>query len=433
MLLTDALPSYEIGEELGRGGWGVVLAGRHRQLGRQVAIKQVMSSFAAEPAVRRRFVEEGRVLAAVDHPHVVPVYDFVERDGLCALVMEFLPGGTLRARMAAGRMAPSRAVALVLACTAGIHAAHRVGVLHRDIKPENIMFAGSGALKVTDFGLAKVVGGSMTLATRAGDVLGTPAYIAPEQARGDQVTPATDVYALATMLYEMLSGTLPFRDDGNAMGLLFKHAFEAPIPLTDVAPSVPRGLAAVVMQGLSTDAAGRYASAEAFGLAVATAATEAWGPGWLAAESVPVMGASAMVSISERLSPAGWTPPPAPAEDLVTLLPGHPSAPPSNDTASNDTASNDTARPPSLEVVSLPAPPAAGTPGGGDAAAVPSAPAPGGATSAGAAPPVPGAPDAGRAAGGPGLRKVLLAAAAVAVAVLLLVLLGPVLFTSYDS
>jgi serine/threonine-protein kinase len=319
-------------------------------------------------------------------------------------------------------------VALTLACTAGIHAAHRVGVLHRDIKPENIMFAGSGALKVTDFGLAKVVGGSLTLATRAGDVLGTPAYIAPEQARGDQVTPATDVYALATMLYEMLSGTLPFRDDGNAMGLLFKHAFEAPIPLADVAPSVPAGLAAVVMKGLATDAADRYDSAESFGLAVAGAATEAWGPGWLAAESVPVMGASAMVSVSERLSP-GWAPvPPAPAEDLVTLLPGHPSAPPSTDTASTATASSDTAwsdtgstgtgstdtaRPPSLEAVSLPSPrPARAPDGSGDTAAAAPGPEP---------------------AAGPGLRKILLVAAAIAVGVLLLVLLGPTLFTSYDS
>ena len=306
--VEEALPSYEIGHELGRGGWGVVLAGRHRQLGREVAIKQLPRAFAADPDVRARFTAEARVLASLDHPHIVPVYDYVERDGLCLLVMEQLPGGTLWSRFSTDGFTPPAATAAVLASIAGLQAAHQSHILHRDVKPENLMFSASGALKVTDFGIAKVVGGEGTLATRAGEVVGTPAYIAPEQARGAALSPATDVYAVATMYYELLSGQLPFDDDGDAMALLFKHAFETPVPLRDVAPFVPAGLSEVVMRGLATDPADRYPTAEAFGVAIAEAATEAWGPGWLAAEGTPVMGASSIVAATDRITSAPRAP-----------------------------------------------------------------------------------------------------------------------------
>jgi len=241
--VIDALPAYEIGGELGRGGWGVVLAGRHRQLGRDVAIKQLPRAFAVDETIRSRFTVEARLLASLDHPHIVPVYDFVEQDGLCLLVMELLPGGTVWSRFTSDGFTASGACAVVLACLSGLQAAHGRRVLHRDIKPENLMFSGTGALKVTDFGIAKVVGGEETMATRAGEVVGTPAYIAPEQARGGDLSPATDVYAVATMLYELLSGQLPFEDDGDGMALMFKHAFEQPEPLLDKAPTVPAPVA----------------------------------------------------------------------------------------------------------------------------------------------------------------------------------------------
>ncbi len=306
--VIDALPAYEIGGELGRGGWGVVLAGKHRQLGRDVAIKQLPRAFAVDESIRSRFTVEARLLASLDHPHIVPVYDFVEQDGLCLLVMELLPGGTVWSRFTSDGFTASGACAVVLACLSGLQAAHGRRVLHRDIKPENLMFSGTGALKVTDFGIAKVVGGEETMATRAGEVVGTPAYIAPEQARGGDLSPATDVYAVATMLYELLSGQLPFADDGDAMALMFKHAFEQPEPLLDKAPSVPGPVAAVVMSGLATDPAERPQSAEAFGVALAEACTTAWGPGWLPTDGTPVMGASSIVAATERPST-----PPAPS------------------------------------------------------------------------------------------------------------------------
>ncbi len=288
-LIADALPAYDVGEVLGQGGFGVVLAARHRQLHRSVAIKQLPRAVAADVAVRRRFTAEARVLASLDHPHVVPVYDFVEREDLCLLVMELLPGGTLRDRSTTTGFTAPHAVAIALACAAGLNAAHERGVLHRDVKPENMLFAASGAIKVTDFGIAKVVGGTETLLTRAGEVVGTPAYMAPEQVRGGELSPATDVYALATMLYELLSGVLPFTADGNAMSLLFKHAYEAPTPLGDVAAGVPAPVAAVVMSGLATDPGERSTTAASFGVALAEAGTRAWGPGWLSADGMPVV------------------------------------------------------------------------------------------------------------------------------------------------
>ena len=195
-LLSSVLPAYEIGEELGQGGMGVVVSGQHRQLDRRVAIKQLPEAFAADPGVRRRFTAEARVLASLDHPHVVPVYDFVEREGVCLLVMELLPGGTLRSRVAPRAAAPLRTRSRCRwPASSGLSAAHRRGILHRDVKPENMLFAVSGVLKVTDFGIAKVIGGPGTVLTRVGDVVGTPAYIAPEQVRGGKLSPATDVYA----------------------------------------------------------------------------------------------------------------------------------------------------------------------------------------------------------------------------------------------
>ncbi len=303
--VADALPNYEINGELGRGGWGVVLGARHRQLGREVAIKELPRAFASDPTVRARFVAEARLLASLDHPHIVPVYDYVERDGLCLLVMEKLSGGTVWSRFATEGFTAPAACAVVLAGCAGLHAAHQRGILHRDVKPANFLFSGTAALKVADFGIAKVVGGDETLMTRAGEVLGTPAYIAPEQAKGQPLSPATDVYAAATMLYELLAGSLPFDEAIDAMAVLFKHAFEPPVPLSDKAPTVPPVIADVVMRGLATDPAERFGTAEGFAVALAEACTESWGPGWLSAEPYPVIGAPSIVAATERNTARG--------------------------------------------------------------------------------------------------------------------------------
>ena len=301
-LMAAALTAYDLGGELGRGGWGIVLEGRHKQLQREVAIKQLPRAFAADPAVRARFVSEARLLASLDHPHIVPVYDFVELDGLCVLVMEKLAGGTVWSRFTGEGVSMDTACAVALATCAAMQCAHANGILHRDIKPENLLFSDTEVLKVADFGIAKVVGGHQTLATKAGEVLGTPAYMAPEQAQAKELTPATDVYATGMMLYELLSGRLPFPEDADALTTLYRHAFEAPVPLPDIAPRVPPDVAAVVMRAIATAPGDRFESAEAFGVALAEAATAAWDPGWLGRGETPVMGASRIVAATERAS-----------------------------------------------------------------------------------------------------------------------------------
>jgi hypothetical protein len=294
--IRQALPGYSVGGQVGRGGCGVVLSGMHLQLERPVAIKQIPPQLADDLALRRRFVAEARLMASIDHPHVVPVYDYVEHDDLCLLVMEYLPGGSVADRFGREGFDAGSAMAVALACAAGLEAAHRRGVLHRDVKPANLMFGANGTVKLTDFGIAKIVGGDETMVTRAGEVIGTVSYMAPEQARGLPLSPATDVYALATMLYQLLSGVLPFPPAEDSMVTLFLHAFEQPTPLSKMAPNLPAPIADVVMRGLATDPSDRFASAESFGIALAEPAAECWGTNWLAPVGIPVIGADTIVA-----------------------------------------------------------------------------------------------------------------------------------------
>jgi non-specific serine/threonine protein kinase len=314
--VAAALPAYEVGEELGRGQWGFVFGARHRHLGRDVAIKQLPAAYATDPEVVRRFVNEAKVLGALNHMHIVPIYDFVQHEGLCLLIMERLHGGTLGARRRAGGTQQD-ACAVGLAASAALHYAHQHGVLHRDVKPENVMFSREGVLKVTDFGIAKVVGGSKTM-TRAGLVLGTPAYIAPEQAKAEPLTPATDIYALGLVLYELLAGRLPFESGGDPVSLIYRHVYNRPIPLLDCAPAVPPEIAGVVMRAIERDPAGRYETAEAFGVALAASAREAWGGSWLSRSDItvgapgPILAAAHGERAADTLPPRAIVPPPPP-------------------------------------------------------------------------------------------------------------------------
>ena len=312
--LARVLPGYEIGQELGRGGFGIVLSGTHRQLGRPVAIKQLPAGLSSDPAVRARFVTEARLLAGLDHPHVVPVYDYVEQDGLCVLVMEALAGGSVWGQFTSRGYAPAAACALVMVACSGLHHAHQRGILHRDVKPENLLLTQTGQLKVADFGIAKVLGADDALATSRGEVLGTPAYMAPEQAQGRDLGPGADVYAAGVMLYELLSGRLPYSEEGGPLAIVYRHVHEDPVPLAQSAPSIPAPLAAVVMRALARDPRERYPDAEAFGVALGEAATEAFGAGWLQATNVPVLAGGAIVASTQRLT----APPTAYREAAVT-------------------------------------------------------------------------------------------------------------------
>jgi serine/threonine-protein kinase len=321
------LPEYSIERELGRGAMGIVYLARHQRLDRLVAVKELQGSLAADPATRERFSVEARVLATLNHPHIVPVYDYIERDDHCVLIMEQLPGGTVWEQFVATGLTMAQATAITLATCSAMQHAHDQGVLHRDIKPENLMFDVEGVLKVTDFGIARMVNGASTKATIAGSVLGTPAYMAPEQAEGKEVGPAADVYATATMYYEMLSGRLPFDRADSLVGMLTQRITSEPLPIGDVAPRVPEPIAAVTMVGLARSTTARFAQAEEFGTRLAEAAVDAWGPEWLDASGFVVRGSDRIGRAARTLRPGEARRPDAatPGGARSTVVAGTPS------------------------------------------------------------------------------------------------------------
>lgn len=267
--IASALPGYELGARLGRGAFGLVLAGRHQGLGRDVAIKVLPVDH--EETTERSW-SEARLLASLDHPHIVRVYDAVAVEDLHLIVMELLAGGPLTRRRQ--DLTAEMSCAVGLAVAAALSYAHGRKVLHRDIKPANVLFDAEGLPKVADFGIAKVAEGS---ATTASAVIGTPRYMAPEQILGGRLSAATDLYALGVMLYELLTGRPPFDASLPAPALIHHHLNVLPPPPA----GVPAPVAAVVMRTLAKNPDDRHTSAHAFALDLATAAARAYGPGWI--------------------------------------------------------------------------------------------------------------------------------------------------------
>ncbi|MCM3920208.1 serine/threonine protein kinase [Frankia sp. AiPs1] len=268
--IAAALPGYKLGAQLGVGGFGLVVAGRHRRLRRQVAIKVVPSEADDASA----FVAEARLLAGLDHPHIVRVYDYLESDGLGFIVMELLDGGTLTRRQQAG-ISPPQACAVGLAVAAALAYVHERGVLHRDIKAANVLFDSAGLAKVTDFGIARLFAGSGVTGTARG--AGTPAYMAPEQIRGGRLGPTADLYALGTLLYQMLTGATPFDPSLPLPQLWAQHLSVAPAPPI----GTPAPLADVILRALAKDPTDRQPDADAFARDLAAAAVDVYGPRWL--------------------------------------------------------------------------------------------------------------------------------------------------------
>jgi serine/threonine-protein kinase len=289
------LPDHELGGELGRGNFGVVWRARHLQLDRDVAVKQLAPPVPGDESIEARFRREARLLASLDHPHVVRVYDYREDGDVRLLVMELLTGGTLADRHQAG-LTLAAAVASVMAAASGLHHVHEHGVLHRDVKPENLMFDGGGTLKVTDFGIARsdTVQSTAVGLTRAGEFFGTPAYVAPEQAAPSfgggwpAVGPAADQYALAAVLYELLSGRLTHDPTDGWIRLCTLRMNEEATPVRDWVPELAPPLAAVVMRALRRDPAERFPTVEAFGVALGRAMNASYGRDWYTDSSVAI-------------------------------------------------------------------------------------------------------------------------------------------------
>jgi serine/threonine protein kinase/WD40 repeat protein len=259
---SPEIPGYEVLGELGRGGMGVVYQALQAGLDRLVALKVVLAGAHAGPDELGRFRREGEALARLHHPNVVEVYEAGEHAGLPYLAMEFCAGGSLAARLAGRPLPPGEAAALVAQLARGVHAAHQAGVIRRDLKPGNVLFAADGTPRVTDFGLARKVDGGTAL-TATGAVVGTPGYMAPEQAEGRKgVGPAADVYALGALLYECLTGRPPFQA-ATPLDTILQVLADPPVPPSRLRPRIPPALEAVCLKCLEKDPRLRPRSAAA--------------------------------------------------------------------------------------------------------------------------------------------------------------------------
>ena len=264
---------YRIEESLGKGGMGVVYKARDTRLDRVVALKFLPEAFAADPDRKRRFFQEARAASAVNHPAIAQIYDVGESDdGLAFIAMEFVEGQTVRALLQARELDVLGAVTVAAQVAEGLAKAHEAGIVHRDIKAENVMVTRDGHAKLLDFGLAKLlevepeatptpdgVSHMETLArTQAGMVVGTLRYMSPEQARGQAVDARSDVFSLGILLYEMVTGQLPF-SGASALDTLHAIAFEEWRPVTQVRANVPLGVQRVLARCLRKRPDDRYA------------------------------------------------------------------------------------------------------------------------------------------------------------------------------
>jgi serine/threonine protein kinase len=249
---------YRVERVLGQGAMATVLLAHDAELGREVAVKLLDEGLAADPSFRARFAREARVAAGLSHPNVVTVFDVGEDDGRPFIVMELVPGHTLEERLRRdGALSANDVLAIARQVCAGLEHAHAHGLVHRDLKPGNLIERDDGTVKIADFGIARAVEG--TELTEAGTVVGTAAYLAPEQAEAGTVTPATDLFALGAVLYELLTGRRPWKVDSLA-----ELAARRDAPPPELPADTPPGLRAAIERSLQPDPEDRPSSAAEF-------------------------------------------------------------------------------------------------------------------------------------------------------------------------
>jgi len=250
---------YQISEELGRGGMGVVYKAVDNKLKRTVALKFLPFEWTYDPQAKERFVREAQAAAALDHPNICTVHEIDEAEGRMFISMAFVEGESLKAKIERGLLKIEEALGLGIQVAEGLREAHKKGVTHRDIKSANIMVTESGQAKIMDFGLARLTGG--TLLTKEGMTMGTIAYMSPEQARGEAVDHRSDIWSLGVVLYEMLAGRLPFRGDHD-QAVVYAILKEPPKPLTAGRPEIPPSVEQVVGKALEKKPDERYQSVD---------------------------------------------------------------------------------------------------------------------------------------------------------------------------
>ncbi|MEQ8859722.1 MAG: protein kinase [Pseudomonadales bacterium] len=265
MKIDDVVDQYRITERLGGGGMGEVFRAQDLELDRSVAIKCMRPELADFEEAAQRFRSEARTLAKLSHPNIAAVYRFFDYEQQLVMVMEFIDGRSFSDLMSEGSLNPPRIVDLVGQALDGLAYAHEHGVVHRDIKPPNLMVNRQGVVKVVDFGIARLIDG--TRMTRTGSSIGTPVYMAPEQVLGKPVDARTDLYSLGIVLYEMLSGELPFDGDSD-FEVMRAHLDQEPRPIDAVARDTPVALRQCVSRAMTRDSDARFQSATEFALAL---------------------------------------------------------------------------------------------------------------------------------------------------------------------
>ncbi|MGE3453800.1 MAG: serine/threonine-protein kinase, partial [Kofleriaceae bacterium] len=270
-MIGHVIGNYRIVAELGRGGMGLVYRAEHTQLGRPAALKMLLPQFSSDPTIVQRFFNEARAASAIDHPGIVEVYDFgTHSDGRAYIVMPLLKGESLEQRLSRGVLPPIEAASIAAQVAGALSAAHRRGIVHRDLKPDNIflvpndLMPGGMQVKLLDFGIAKLADDRITgVKTQTGALMGTPAYMSPEQCMGKtDLDHRTDLYSVGCILFHALCGRPPFISDQGAGMMIASHLRDpAPHPRT-VNPTVPEPLNAIVLRLLEKDPAARFQTAE---------------------------------------------------------------------------------------------------------------------------------------------------------------------------
>jgi hypothetical protein len=267
-LVGQTLGQYQIVEEIGSGGMATVYRAYQATLNRYVAVKVLGGQLAKDDTFRKRFAREAQAVAAISHPHILPVYDFGEQEGIAYIVTELVEGGSLKERLGQP-LDPGLASRIAHEIAQALDFAHRQGVVHRDVKPGNILVAKDGRTRLADFGIAKMVAG--TQYTQTGTSVGTPAYMSPEQGRGEEIDGRSDLYSLGIVLYEMVTGRTPFRAD-TPLAVLHQQVFSAPPAPRELNPRIPRRLEKVILKALEKKPGDRFRTgremAQALGKAV---------------------------------------------------------------------------------------------------------------------------------------------------------------------
>jgi eukaryotic-like serine/threonine-protein kinase len=410
--LKEALGKhYELQELIGRGGFAEVFKVRDQWLKRDLALKAIRPDLVVSETLMARFRREAEAVANLRHPHIVPIYDIGEADGIMYILMPLIKGESLKALLVRdGRRPIQEARRILLEAAGALGSAHEAGIVHRDIKPENIMLEGkSRRVLVMDFGIAKVMdsAGDSSL-TSTGTIVGTPHYMSPEQASGDpHLDHRTDMYSLAVVGYHMLTGSVPFEGE-STRAILFKQMMESPRSMRELVPEVPEGLMAAVSKGMAKEPADRYADIEAFSAALDAAAEIVVNPAAAAAavaatpprkkkpaRSLMLIGAAGIaavaiaVAVMKNGSAAETPKTDSSAVSSVATLPGNPTVPLAGTTGRTDSTA--ITPPPAPAPTPVAPPPAAvtaadrrraasqttgaNTPGGRAAATPPPAPA----------------------------------------------------------